>query len=1284
MKKWTKILLGTLAVLSFAGLGLGIKACQDKRKANSSDSGISKDKISSINEWTENLPNVNTKYLNITLPEHFFNFRNIKWFLYTQRAYRVAPPFDKNKTEWYAKDDIKNNIKNFFRSQIEKYLENQIGLKKEYWDLENQLDSIFEKLWDKYLSNASNWSGEHVSDTESLPGGGHNGHGGGGSPRLIHYFLSSLTFHQNISFTLKTKIRSEYKAFDYFKNKLSKLTNDKGNVNLTTDYNRDTIDDYRRKEPEYELFKTNKDYFLEWAKNLKLKYDEVDNEIWRLKYEINNDNKTINIYMVNETFGIKTLLIKNQGFNFIKSNKLDKLDTISKFILSEVGQYLNFNKINSNNPTGMSDDEPRRINNDKPIGLNGNNYYLGTYKLHTLAKFSFTAPNDNYVVKVNGKKVDVINNKFDIPLTDNRNDASDDERIHNDDVDKSKPKDENNSHKKNEYTITIEEYDNINTDTTPKVTYTKKYIIETKTGSLDFKWYAWDPKNNKNQQELIEEYLKDEKGNIKRDDNGNPIKNPKYDPLIDKNTGTKKELVWFDTSKYSLSDDIQNMNSIEKLYAQKTGLPPYAYTLLNSIGTKIRDKGFIAEASVVSKGALRQLFGEIKDYYMLRLDNNSAFNFNKWTNPAKLENKVSENSYISTEGLYLFYTRSSDGSISNFKILRIKNDDNMIGKTFSEINNISSIKNLWKTTTGEFFARYLEKKHNIYREQLNLLKYEQFQEYWRQYITYLVKGNSEDININPNFYFSSENNKFNNQFEFLEYLKNNNIDLMKKYADFAYKDLVEISKFEFISETEFKLTYKLKTSDIRYKLLTSSQIYRIEFLNQKNKNRIHIDWRFDYLRKQIQNNSKSKFLKWLNKSYFDLIGNSDNDKEKLTFDWYILNDKIHLTFKLKDKYTNDWYLTASSIFASTNFRPSTLFDDFESNQINLKGEIRDEQIKNLIIKQIKNQILNYLKTKNMVFNESLLSIPEINESMLNLLRNVYLNNDNALKNVVKFKVLYKNGKNNEELTFEVINFANSYVSKPIDLSKINLDLYDINFDVSYNNKEEYEKKRLEIAKLLKDYIQKALSKIDSELILGKNVIYNEEQFETVITNLFYKNIVSRLSLHSNHPMISGQTHIDLKNSHNTTTKFNFNELLINELNIKSNNYNDIKSKIISWVENEIKNKNLIFNLTYGKDYFIENIDNPKFLKSLIAKNGKNSLTLKIKPNSENFDGEARFTVNNDYDGKLSTEDKNSWKAKRKLSPAAVGLITTLSIFSLIGTLIPLIIFIYRKRTTKTK
>jgi len=37
--------------------------------------------------------------------------------------------------------------------------------------------------------------------------------------------------------------------------------------------------------------------------------------------------------------------------------------------------------------------------------------------------------------------------------------------------------------------------------------------------------------------------LKDEKGNIQKDKDGNPLPNPKYDPFIDKKTGTKKELV---------------------------------------------------------------------------------------------------------------------------------------------------------------------------------------------------------------------------------------------------------------------------------------------------------------------------------------------------------------------------------------------------------------------------------------------------------------------------------------------------------------------------------------------------------------------------------------------------------------------------------------------------------------------------------------------------------------------------------------------------------------------
>lgn len=31
MKKWKPILLGTVSILALAGVGLGIKACQDKK-----------------------------------------------------------------------------------------------------------------------------------------------------------------------------------------------------------------------------------------------------------------------------------------------------------------------------------------------------------------------------------------------------------------------------------------------------------------------------------------------------------------------------------------------------------------------------------------------------------------------------------------------------------------------------------------------------------------------------------------------------------------------------------------------------------------------------------------------------------------------------------------------------------------------------------------------------------------------------------------------------------------------------------------------------------------------------------------------------------------------------------------------------------------------------------------------------------------------------------------------------------------------------------------------------
>lgn len=68
---------------------------------------------------------------------------------------------------------------------------------------------------------------------------------------------------------------------------------------------------------------------------------------------------------------------------------------------------------------------------------------------------------------------------------------------------------------------------------------------------MDFKWYAWDPENNEHQQLLIEKYVKNERGEYKKDKEGNYINNPLYDPSIDPHTGTKKQLVWFDLNAFN-------------------------------------------------------------------------------------------------------------------------------------------------------------------------------------------------------------------------------------------------------------------------------------------------------------------------------------------------------------------------------------------------------------------------------------------------------------------------------------------------------------------------------------------------------------------------------------------------------------------------------------------------------------------------------------------------------------------------------------------------------------
>jgi len=143
------------------------------------------------------------------------------------------------------------------------------------------------------------------------------------------------------------------------------------------------------------------------------------------------------------------------------------------------------------------------------------------------------------------------------------------------------------------------------------------------------------------------------------------------------------------------------------------------------------------------------------------------------------------------------------------------------------------------------------------------------------------------------------------------------------------------------------------------------------------------------------------------------------------------------------------------------FKPVDLFDDrFEPKMINLKGETREEQIKQIITLEIKKQIIQFFKKFDIDVSENDIKIQEITSEIVQKLKNVYKTKEIALNNATKLNVDINNKKHNikAKTTFEIINFSDTYVSNIIDLSKLKLDPIDINYDVSFSNNKEYEAK----------------------------------------------------------------------------------------------------------------------------------------------------------------------------------------------------------------------------------
>ncbi|MBT1376637.1 hypothetical protein FCM68_03010 [Mycoplasma bovis] len=585
----------------------------------------------------------------------------------------------------------------------------------------------------------------------------------------------------------------------------------------------------------------------------------TNNSKLRAEFEVTSPS-TIDIYLKNENGSFKELVAHNVKVNITPSatyNGRIATKDLEQRLIIKLEKWVDF----QNGTTKLVDDKLVKYPSDKSEIKTGPDRYGGKWIAHTPLKVNFTATSDETeVITINGKKIDVINYRFEEDLTDNRKDANDKDRVFNADIKEQNDKtakDESNSHAKNEYKIEITKYKD-KAHKKVEYKYTKIIVIDSRSSQMDYKWFAWDPEKNKHQKELIEEFLTDEKGEVKKDKDGKPIPNPKYDPLIDKKTGTKKQLVWFDFKNgntqpdsglfahddinkypekdgwyYTNSDFAEDISGSDKNYYKITKAPYKTKTLFAPHSNENDlDPGVIAEAVVLDgKGALKQLIGKNENATLFKLTSRGLYKIPKNAKKRFLElaNETGSDNYFSEEGIWLFTSNAKD-SISNYKFVLINKDSSPYSQFLDNLPNFDSLKPLWETKQGKRFFEYLEATKKLKYEQIKLLNYEDVMEYYKQYINDLWNGFevNSPIAITPKF------KKIPKQKNISDIAT---VDKFKQYLDeFENSDKVELSKVEVGGDNYLKVFFKFKTTNTRYRLSQDEYAVPVEIDNSANGN----------------------------------------------------------------------------------------------------------------------------------------------------------------------------------------------------------------------------------------------------------------------------------------------------------------------------------------------------------------------------------------------------------------------------------------------------------------
>lgn len=473
---------------------------------------------------------------------------------------------------------------------------------------------------------------------------------------------------------------------------------------------------------------------------LKVNYEIILNS----EAELNSKFKQGKLYLTTISNGIKHYyFIKTINFGFNHSKKYQNwIDTKSINDRLTITPSNWFRYDNGKYIYGI--DEPIIVRNPN-ISADGSGDG-GEYIYHGFVNIFFRATSkQDEILFVNDKPIDVLNNEFVYDLTDIIKKETDNEG----DV---------TEKRENKYILKIVKYNQQNgVNVSEKLTFTKTITIQSYIGDNKISYFAWDPEFNYEQKKLIEKYLWDPAtGDPLLDEFGNEIPNPNYNPEIDAETGTIKQLIW--VNKKSENNEI---NFIPDPLDEKGELNFDIETgIINS-----NNFGFIAEAVVIPKGiSIMDPDGSFIDNNLklakigsVKLTSNEnviEYDDNKEIKNWKNLSYGNENTYLSEAGIYIF-SDSINKNLSNVKVVGYGTSSSAYKKFNDEYQNSNQYgwNEFWTTYQGKHLLSYLKDLKGIDEAIAKGLNYQEIIFYWKEYVSAVI---DENIKYRPNY--SDENN----------------------------------------------------------------------------------------------------------------------------------------------------------------------------------------------------------------------------------------------------------------------------------------------------------------------------------------------------------------------------------------------------------------------------------------------------------------------------------------------------------------------------------------------